>query len=256
MRIPRIYHLAVWSINDFIVLEDNAAKHIGLVLRLKMGDKVILFNGDGCDYLAEISEIQKKNMRIKIIEKININPDQDSKLSLHLGQAISRGEKMDWVIQKAVELGVNEITPIITQYMQTKASEQKLEHWKKIIINSCEQCGRNKIPVLYPAISLFDWLNKIKISGETKNQSQNQYNLIFEPEAAVRLSDLKMAISDLNKIKINLLIGPEGGFSPDEITLSAQYCFQSVKLGNRILRTETAAIAAISALQALFGDFR
>ncbi len=252
MRIPRIYHVDPLNFSQIIHLDDNAARHVGLVLRLEVTDKIILFNGDGCDYLAEIIEIQKKKISLKIMEKQNINTE--SSLSIHLGQAVSRGEKMDWVIQKAVELGVNEITPVSTQYTQAKVSVQKLEHWRKIMISACEQCGRNKIPILYPAVNLSDWLNKIKISG----QSQHHSNLIFEPEAGGHLSDLggfaSLGMTDLRTMAV--LIGPEGGFSPDEITFSQQYGFQSVKLGNRILRTETAAIAAISALQTLFGDFR
>lgn len=254
MRIPRIYYSGNLNQDDLVQLDDNAARHVGLVLRLETKDKVVLFNGDGVDYLAEIIDIQKKKIFIKIIEKISIHTE--SELSIHLGQAISRGEKMDWVIQKAVELGVNEITPVITQYTQAKASEQKLEHWRKIIISSCEQCGRNKIPTLHEAINLSDWLNKIKIS-------ENKFNLIFEPEATMSLGSLDcFAAKEDSRLVITklpamtLLIGPEGGFSSEEITLSQQYCFQSVKLGNRILRTETAAIAAISALQTLFGDFR
>jgi len=249
MRIPRIYDSKNFlNIDDFIQLEDNAARHVGLVLRLEIGDKIIVFNNTGYDYLAEISEIQKKKISLKIIEKINITTE--SCLSIHLGQAVSRGEKMDWVIQKAVELGVKEITPVITQYTQAKASEQKLEHWRKIIISACEQCGRNMMPVLHGAANLSDWLNKIKIS-------ENKVNLIFEPEAVINLGSLDCFTSQKDaKLAMTLLIGPEGGFSSEEITLSQQYCFQSVKLGNRILRTETAAIAAISALQTLAGDFR
>lgn len=254
MRIPRIYHPDNLNIDDLIQLDDNAARHVGLVLRLEIGDKIIVFNNTGYDYLAEISEIQKKKISLKIIEKIKNNTE--SVLSLHLAQAIARGEKMDWVIQKAVELGVKEITPVITQYTQAKASEQKLEHWRKIMISSCEQCGRNILPVLHEAINLSDWLNKMKIS-------ENKYNLIFEPEAVMSLGsldcfasqkDAKLAMTE--PLTMTVLIGPEGGFSPEEITLSQKYAFQSVKLGNRILRTETAAIAAISALQTLVGDFR
>ena len=241
MQYPRIYHAEELSINKIVQLGDNAARHIGLVLRLSVDDKIILFNGDGVDYLSEIVEIQKKKINIKIIEKNNIN--RESVLSLHLGQAISRSEKMDWVIQKAVELGVNEITPIITQYTVAKASPQKLEHWKKIIISACEQCGRNKIPVLHAPLSLSTWMQQNKI----------QLGIIFDPEAELSLKNIDCLGNP--QVPVYLLIGPEGGFNSDEIKLAEQYKLQAVKLGNRILRTETAAIAAISALQVLFGDF-
>jgi 16S rRNA (uracil1498-N3)-methyltransferase len=238
MKYPRLYHPENLNLNEKLQLCENAFKH-AIVLRLSISDKIILFNNSGYDYLSEIIEIKKKNIMVSILEKIKT--EKESILDIHLGQAVSRSDKMDWMIQKAVELGVKEITPLITQYCNAKASQQKLEHWVGIIISSCEQCGRNKIPILNPAVSLSEWLEKSKIT----------YGLIFDPEATQSLSSLSQP-----KDQIHLLIGPEGGFSLNEIELSKKYHFQSVRLGNRILRTETAAITAISALQTLFGDFR
>jgi 16S rRNA (uracil1498-N3)-methyltransferase len=239
MQYPRIYHPEELSINKTVQLSDNAARHIGLVLRLSLGDRIILFNGDGDEYLAEIENLQKKKIIINIIEKNTIN--RESVLSLHLGQAISRSEKMDWVIQKAVELGVNDITPVITQYTSAKASPAKLEHWRKIILSACEQCGRNKMPVLHTPLSLSVWIQQTNI----------HCGVICEPDASMPLA--KLAVSPDKPVHI--LIGPEGGFSREEITLARQYHWQPVRLGKPILRTETAAIAVISALQTLWGDF-
>ena len=168
----------------------------------------------------------------------------ESCLNIHLGQAVSRGEKMDFTIQKAVELGVNEITPIITERCGIKLSaerwDKKWEHWQGVIIAACEQSGRNKIPVIHKLCSLNQWLCEI----------QAELKLIMHPHVATRYRNSMMGLKN-----IALLVGSEGGFTEQEVELSKDYQFLGMKLGPRILRTETAALATIAMLQTLYGDF-
>lgn len=238
MGVPRFYHPEDLSVHHNIKLSESAARHAGLVLRLSLGDEVVLFNGDGFDYQANITEISRKIIMVKISSRIVIN--SESPLKLHLVQAVSKPDKMDWVMQKAVELGVSEITPVITKYCAVKITEKKLDHWKGIILSACEQSGRSVIPKLNKIIVLADFLLSHKINS----------GIIFHPEAHVKFSEINMSPTEMM-----LLIGPEGGFHEDEVKLAEKHGFLSVRLGSRILRTETAAVAAISALQSRWGDF-
>jgi len=157
---------------------------------------------------------------------------------------------MDWAIQKSVELGVNAITPLITAHCavhyKSAQLEKKIAHWQAIIISACEQSGRNRIPVLHPAQVLSDWV----MHGPDET---SEVKLVFDPTATTSLKSLKSL--HLSPNKVSLLIGPEGGLNAEEVALAKQHAFYSVKLGKRILRTETAAIAALSAIQNQWGDF-
>jgi len=240
MRSHRFYTAIDLTIDASIELPPEAAHHCIQVLRYKVGDPLTLFNGDGFDYSATISEINKKQCTVKIAQKND--PKNESPLKIHLLQGIARGDKMDFIIQKAIELGVTEITPVFTQRSNVKLDEKKLEkkqlHWNKTIISACEQSGRAVIPKLNAAISL----DEIK-----KSECVSIY---LEPQATKFFSSLELAD------QISVVIGPEGGFSHDDLSQLNRVGFKGVKIGPRILRTETAGLSAISILQSHFGDLK
>lgn len=241
MRSIRIYQSTELHEGLVVQLDQSATRHIIQVLRLSIGTPLIVFNGKGGEFTASIVELDKRQVKIKIAKFIAI--ERESTLNLHLAQGIARNEKMDLIIQKAVELGVSRITPLITQHSIIKLSserwEKRWQHWQNIIISACEQCGRNQVPKLDHPILFNEFIS-----------TTNEINkFILHPEK----------ISDEHKLpaKINaavLLIGPEGGFSDEEITLAQQRQYISIQLGTRILRTETAGLAGIVALQVKYGD--
>ncbi|MCF8779352.1 16S rRNA (uracil(1498)-N(3))-methyltransferase [Vibrio sp. IRLE0018] len=241
MRIPRIYHPETIQHLSVIALCDDAAGHIGRVLRMKEGQEVLLFDGSGAEFPAVISEVGKKNVLVTLNERVERS--SESPLDLHLGQVISRGEKMEFTIQKSVELGVNTITPLISDRcgvkLDEKRFEKKLAQWQKIAISACEQCGRNTIPEIRPIMSLEAWCA----------EEYDGLKLNLHPRAKYSINTLPEPIN-----KVRLLIGPEGGLSSEEIDMTQQYQFEETLLGPRVLRTETAALTAITALQVRFGD--
>lgn len=240
MRIPRIYQPGVLAAGLELALAEDAANHVGRVLRMQTGAELLLFNGDGQNYQAEIVESSKKQLRVKIL---TAKPNTvESPLRIHLGQGISRGDRMDFAIQKAVELGVTEITPLFTERCGVKLDAERLEkrteQWQKIAIAACEQSGRSVVPKVYPALNLDKWLA----------QPTSELKLTLDPWA-------KDTIKTLTPVPaLRLVIGPEGGFSDREVSLTTSAGFTAVQLGPRVLRTETAALTAISALQLQMGD--
>ena len=240
MRIPRIYHSDTITLNTDFQLEQDAANHVGRVLRMPVGAELILFNGDSFDYPARISHSDKKHVSVIVTEQRE-NP-VESALNIHLGQGISRGDRMDFAIQKAVELGVTEITPLFTERCGVKLDGERLakrnEQWQKIAISACEQSGRSVVPQVHPAIPLQQWLM----------QPTKELKLTLHPWAK---DTIKTVIPNSH---IRLVIGPEGGFSEQEMTQTFAAGFTGIQLGPRVLRTETAALTAISALQLQFGD--
>lgn len=241
MRIPRIYHPDPLVVDQVIDLSADAVNHIVNALRLKPGHPLVLFNGDGNEYSAELASVEKRKAQATVDAKLSISIE--SPLSIHLGQGISRGDRMDLVMQKAVELGVTDITPLITERCGVKLNEQrwekKLQQWQKIIISACEQCGRNTLPTLHPATQFSEWVN----------HSTQQLRLTLHPRAEKSIRHLSLPPQG-----VRLLIGPEGGFSDAEVYSTEEAGFQTVQLGPRVLRTETAALASITALQAMYGD--
>lgn len=240
MRIPRIYQAGSIPLQQEFALAEDGANHIGRVLRMRAGDELCLFNGDGQNYQALLTAVEKKHVLVKAISS-NDNP-VESPLKLHLGQGISRGDRMDFVIQKAVELGVTEITPLFTERCGVKLDAERLakrtEQWQKIAIAACEQSGRSVVPLVHTAIHLTKWL-----AQETKD-----LKLTLDPWT----SDSIKTIAGSQTIR--LVIGPEGGFTDAEVAQTKDAGFMAVRLGPRVLRTETAALTAISALQLQFGD--
>lgn len=242
MRIPRIYHPEPLTDATVCRLSDEAANHVGRVLRMQAGDRLELFDGSNHIYSATIIRADKKTVEAEI--QARCLDDRESPLSIHLGQVISRGEKMEFTIQKSVELGVNIITPLWSERCGVKLDDErmakKIRQWQKIAIAACEQCGRNVIPQIRPMMKLQDWCA----------EQDGSLKLNLHPRAKCSIRTLP-AIPEAG---VRLLIGAEGGLSAQEIAQTEQQGFTEVLLGKRILRTETAALTAISALQVCFGD--
>ncbi len=241
MRTPRIYHPEPITQSGHLTLSDDAVGHVGRVLRMKEGQALLLFDGSGAEFPATILSVSKKALQVSVSERVERS--SESPLNLHLGQVISRGDKMEFTIQKSVELGVNTITPLISERcgvkLDPKRFEKKLAQWQKIAISACEQCGRNKISSVRPIMQLEEWCM----------EEYDGLKLNLHPRASYSINTLPTPVT-----KVRLLIGPEGGLSPQEISLTQQHHFQETLLGPRILRTETAALTAITALQVRFGD--
>ncbi|MEI4979421.1 16S rRNA (uracil(1498)-N(3))-methyltransferase [Aeromonas caviae] len=241
MRIPRIYEPAGLQVGQTLALSEDGANHIGRVLRMQPGQQLELFNGDGHQYPATITSVGKKSVEVTIdsCETRSV----ESPLAIHLGQVISRGDKMDFTIQKSVELGVTCITPLFSERCGVKLPadrlEKKREQWQKVVISACEQCGRNTVPEVRMPMELDAWL-----AEETQELKLN-----LHPRAPYSINTLPIP-----EHGVRLLIGPEGGLSGDEIARTVQEDFKEMLLGPRVLRTETAALTAITALQCRFGD--
>jgi 16S rRNA (uracil1498-N3)-methyltransferase len=216
--------------------------HITRVLRLRSGDALTVFDGSGGEFGARIEEFRKDAVVVAVEEHRPL--DRESPLTLTLAQGISRGERMDWIIQKATELGTSKIVPLFTKRsmvrLDERQAERKIQHWRAIAVAACEQCGRNKVPELVTPIDFFDVL-PADSSGATR--------LLLSPTGDLRIEDLQ----DTAKA-ITVLIGPEGGLDDVEQEAALAAGFKAVRLGPRVLRTETAAIAALTIIQHHFGD--
>jgi 16S rRNA (uracil1498-N3)-methyltransferase len=243
MRIPRIYTEQALEAGGNLILEPEASRHLSQVLRLKSGDPVILFDGGGSEFSATIEQSGKLNTQVRLGELIGNEPEAPLAIELLLG--ISRGERMDYALQKAVELGVSRVQPLYTKRVMVKLDPKRLprrmQHWRRIIIGACEQSGSCRIPDLAEPCTLTDAAGKL--SGSTA--------LLLDHRSELALPTLSRPEGT-----ITLLIGPEGGLSAEERDQALARGFTGVRLGPRILRSETAPLAAIAVIQALWGDFR
>ena len=241
MRTIRIYQPGRYAAGECVELSATASQHVGVVLRMEVGDELTLFCGDNREFSACITSVHKKKVMVMVTEVQDVN--RESPRRLHLAQAISKGDRMEWVIQKAVELGVASITPLFTAHCVVRLDAARLAkkqaQWQAIAIAACEQSGRNQLPMVHPACSLDVYLQAC--DATTK--------LVLHPSAAKSWRDCTFATGD-----IALLIGPEGGLSDEEVHQAQVHDFNSLCLGPRVLRTETAAITALSVLQAVAGD--
>jgi 16S rRNA (uracil1498-N3)-methyltransferase len=241
MREPRLYLDQELHCDLTISLPAEQTHHVCRVLRMRSGQRLWLFNGLGGSYLSEIVAIEKRLLEVKLLE-FN-ERDRESALQITLLQGISRSQHMDYTLQKAVELGVKKIVPLITEFgnvqLDQKKTEKKLLHWQKIIINACEQCGRNILPLITIPAPI----------AQALKEEDNASKFLLHPGADQHLSK---QVSTNNAL--SLLSGPEGGFSPAEVKHAMDSGFITIELGPRVLRTETAAVAAISACQVLWGD--
>lgn len=241
MRISRLYLPLSLQVGQSLNLDDDSAHYLRTVLRLKQDAELILFNGKGGEYLAKLEEVSRKTVRVYIKEWLE--RDVESSLNIVLGLGISRGDRMDFAVQKSVELGVNTITPLITQrcnvVMKGEKEAQKLGHWQKIAQHASEQSGRTLVPPLNAVAELGEWA-----------LNQSGLKIFLDPYATQTLKDLQPVEN-----RVTLLSGAEGGFTEQEREFAKHAGFIPVSLGKRILRTETAALAALSAVQMLWGDF-
>ncbi|WP_373777771.1 16S rRNA (uracil(1498)-N(3))-methyltransferase [Glaesserella sp.] len=242
MRIPRIYHPEPLAEKKCCILTEDAANHVGRVLRMNEGAELILFDGSNYIFHSTIQKAGKKQIEV-VIQSKELD-DRESSLPIHLGQVISRGDRMEFTIQKSVELGVNVITPLWSERCGVKLDgerqDKKIQQWQKIAIAACEQCGRNVIPEIRPIMKLTDWCK----------EQDGMLKLNLHPRAQYTIKSLP----NVPKQGVRLLIGSEGGLSPEEIAMTESQGFTEVLLGKRILRTETASLATITALQILYGD--
>ena len=243
MRISRIYLPLPLTIGATVRLDDNAFNHAVRVLRLKSGAALILFNGGGGAFSATLADVSKREAWAQVTEYLP--GEVESPLRITLGQGVSRGEKMDYTLQKAVELGVAMIQPLFTERggvdLKDERLQRKFEHWRGIVIGASEQCGRNQLTELREPLALRSWLAQLMDPG---------LRLLLDPSAERSLRHLEPPMEP-----VTLLIGPEGGLSPAEIIQAGQAGFLGIRLGPRVLRTETAGLAALAAMQALWGDW-
>lgn len=239
MRLSRFFIDAPLSLGRH-ELPEAQAHYIGRVLRLAAGDAVQLFDGSGREFVGELVEVGKKSVQVELREELA--GLAESPLRIHLGQGLSRGERMDWAIQKATELGVAHITPIVSERCEVRLKDERadkrLAHWQQIAISACEQCGRSVLPAIHPPMLLGDWLAR----------TEAELKLVLHPIAEPLTSHVRPAT-------LAFLIGPEGGLSEAEVAEAQRAGYQAARLGPRVLRTETAPVAALSVAQQLWGDF-
>lgn len=242
MRLTRVFIDAPLEPGTRVTLEGNAASHITRVLRLRVGAPLTLFNGQGGEYSASIDKAHGGSVTVAIEEARAI--ERESPLELTLAQGISRGERMDLIVQKATELGVSRLVPLLTErsivQLDAQHAQRKLSHWRAVAVGACEQCGRNRLPEISPPVPLPEHLRADRAAD---------LRLMLAPEARQRIGEVARAAS-----KVSVLIGPEGGLSDAEQQAALASGFTAVLTGPRVLRTETAAIVALTLLQREFGD--
>ena len=242
MRLTRVHCAVPLAQGAEVTLSDAAATHVTRVLRLHVGDRLAVFDGRGSEHHAEIGAITGGEVRVRLLERVASRPE--SPLAVTLVQGVSRGERMDWTLQKATELGVSAIAPVLCARsvvrLHADQTGAKLRHWQAIVVAACEQSGRSVLPELRTPEPLRAWLARPTAAG---------LRLVLDADADTELAAMPAPIG-----AVELLIGPEGGFDDDEIETARGAGFRSARLGPRVLRTETAGVAALAVLQARWGD--
>ncbi|KFN43410.1 16S rRNA (uracil(1498)-N(3))-methyltransferase [Arenimonas oryziterrae] len=244
MRTHRSFIDTPLAVGQRLALSEAVSAHLVKVLRLEAGAICQLFNGDGFDYEARLVSLEKRSTQVEVLSRRDVG--NESPLAITLAQGIARGDKMDWILQKATELGVARIAPVLTERTEVKLdaerSEKKSQHWRGVLAAACEQSGRAVLPELLAPQAL------VKFAAA----DGNTHRLVLDPEAGQSLATLSVAAGD----SITLVIGPEGGLSDRDLAALRVAGYTGLRLGPRILRTETAGIATLAALNALFGDWR
>jgi 16S rRNA (uracil1498-N3)-methyltransferase len=244
MHIPRILLPIQLATGDILALDEKPAHHVKRVLRLRTGDTLRVFDGQGTEHEAILHAINRTQVRIEIGGKIASAAEPPHAITLV--QGIPRGDRMDFTLQKAVELGISAIQPVWMQRSRKKLDntrlQKRLRHWQGVLASACEQSGRATLPELLAPADYRSWLGSGEVDG---------LQIMLHPDGEYTLPELERP-----RGRIVLLVGPEGGISSEETSLATQSGFFSVRLGPRILRTETAAMAALAGMQALWGDFR
>lgn len=244
MRTTRGYIDQTLAVDQDVVLTDELASHLTRVLRLRSGDALQLYNGDGREFRAVLTSLERKRTVARV--EAEVTPLPESPLRLTLAQGLCRGEKMDLVLQKATELGVHAIQPLTTERTEVRLDAERearrMGHWQQVLASASEQCGRATLPTLSAPQSLPTWL------AQRKAAAGDGLALMLDPEGDVQLRDLAAPTAAV------LAVGPEGGFSDNERALMQRMGFRTLRLGPRILRTETAGLAAVAVLQSHWGD--
>lgn len=242
MRLSRLYVPLPLQVGNEVELPDHSAHYVRTVLRLKSGTAVVVFNGDGNEYTGHLASVSKK--AVTLLPESVQRPERESALHVHVALGLSRGERMDYAIQKCTELGASSMTPLFTERSEVRLKgdriDKRLAHWQQVAISACEQSGRLQIPEVHPPCELRDWLQTC----------QAPWKFVFDHRQKTSLP--------VNEVvgELALLTGPEGGFSEAELEAATAAGFRAVTLGQRVLRAETAPVAALSVLQWLWGDFR
>jgi 16S rRNA (uracil1498-N3)-methyltransferase len=240
-RVPRIYTPQPLAVGTILRLEDASAHHLRQVLRLGKGSSLVVFNGDGREAGARIRAFSSRDPEVEVLDLWE--PQPAPPLHLTLAQSISKGDRMDYTLQKAVELGVSELVPLFTQCcvvrLQGERLQRRMTHWERVVIGACEQSGRSHLATIRPAVDLETWLSENPAPG-----------ILLHPDAALTMRDLQPP-----RERLSLLVGPEGGLSATETEQAIVAGLTPVRLGPRVLRTETAPLAALAAIQTLWGDF-
>ena len=238
----RLYTPIPLSLDTETELPEDTAHHFIKVLRARVGDAVCLFNGEGGEFHGVLSRVDKKSAAVRLDR---FDPDnRASPLAVHLGQVLSKGDRFDWAVQKAAELGVREITPLFSERCEVRLGEErqdkKLGHWQRVAVSACEQCGLNRVPVIHPPLALADWLTAASADAR----------FVLAPGVE------PIAPGEDKPATVALLVGPEGGLTAAEIGLANRHGFRNWCLGPRVFRTETAPVAVLAVLQWQYGDFR
>ena len=243
-RRPRIYLPQRLSAGESYTLTGDQHRHLSSVLRLKAGAELTLFDGRGGEYAATIEEVQRATSIVRTGDYRDVN--NDSPLHVRLAQGVGRGERTDYAIQKAVELGVTTIVPLLTRRgvvrLDAQRTQRRLAHWRGIIVHACQQCGRNSVPELCTIVALEEWLREYECGG---------LNLVLDPNSSISIGDLEYGGG-----LVTILVGPEGGLDADERNAAHAAGFRGISLGPRVLRTETAAVAGLTAVQLRWGDLK
>jgi 16S rRNA (uracil1498-N3)-methyltransferase len=243
LRLTRVYLDAELIPGTVVELPPGTAAHLVKVLRARNGDDLVLFDGSGREFAGSIEGVRGSRVAAQVGQGLEV--DRESPLAITLVQCVPRGDRMDFIVQKATEIGVARIVPVLSQrsvvHLDREQSDSKIAHWRAVAVSACEQCGRNRLPQLDAPQAL------IKYLGESQPRA---VRLVLEPELSGRNPSLSLVEA------AEIAIGPEGGFAADELEAFRVAKFSPVTLGPRILRTETAAIAAVAWLQASFGDMR
>lgn len=241
MRIPRVFEPVELQENSQLTLSENSFTHVVKVLRLREGDALVLFNGDGREFSAQLTEVGKKEASVTLGEARE--PNCESPLKIEIGQSISRGDRMDYAVQKATELGVSCVTPLFTERCEVRLNEdrqgKRQRRWQQVAISACEQSQRTRIPELAEPITLESWLK----------QCDADLKLVLHHHTAQPMGSFERPES------VALLIGPEGGLTEAEVEMAQAAGFKPVAFGPRVMRTETAPVAACAILHYLWGDF-
>jgi 16S rRNA (uracil1498-N3)-methyltransferase len=248
VRLTRVYVDVALSPGEVVELPAVTGAHLAKVLRVRSGEEVVLFGGDGREFAGSIESVRGSRVRAAVGECREV--DRESPLAITLVQCVPRGDRMDFIVQKATELGVHRIVPVLSQRsvvrLDATQAESKAAHWRAVAVNACEQCGRNRLPAVEPPRPLLTYLGS---SRDTQARAQ-VLRLLLDPDSS------SSGPAPVVETAVQIAVGPEGGFADEEFEAFRLSGFGTVKLGPRILRTETAAIAAIAWLQSRFGDLK